>query len=675
MKPLRNLSIKQKITLVILLISSVVLLLACGALFIFQAWSIRNNFTGQLAVMGRIVANNLAAAATFNDKESATRTLEGLKAMPQIVSATLLLDDGSPLANFGGNGRSGEKLNARPGETGFRREGNRMLLAEPVLRDGQRRGTLYLWANFEAVYASLLELYTGMLAAVLTVSLALAYLLSSRFQTFVTAPILRLAGTARQIAQGKDFSVRAEETSGDEVGALTGAFNQMLSQIQAQDQALQRAQQQLRGQLSSFHREIAERRRAEAARARLTAIIDGTPDFVGRADPTGRVLYLNPAARRMLGIEDAADISGMTVSDLHPGWAARIVSTEAIPEAIHAGSWTGETAVRHRDGREIHVSQVVIAHKGSGGGFEHLSTIMRDVSERKAAEEALRLSQQKLLETSRLAGMAEVATGVLHNVGNVLNSVTVSSGLVLEKLRRSKAPKLGKAAELLIGRNGDLGDYLTHDPNGQKLPGYLAKLGEHLVVENEQLLTEVDQLSRNIEHIKEVVAMQQSYAKVSGVFEDLPAERLVEDAIAMNVSAFERHGVTLERQFSQAPLVRVDRHRVLQILINLIRNAKYALDDSKRTDKRLTISIVPGGESSVRVHVADNGIGISPENLTRIFGHGFTTRKNGHGFGLHSGANAAREMGGTLNVESDGLGHGATFTLELPVAPAAASNS
>jgi signal transduction histidine kinase len=271
--------------------------------------------------------------------------------------------------------------------------------------------------------------------------------------------------------------------------------------------------------------------------------------------------------------------------------------------------------------------------------------------------------------------MAEVATGVLHNVGNVLNSVNVSAGLVLEKLRRSRAAKVGQTADLLLARNGGLADYLTKDANGQKLPGFLAKLGQHLVAENTQLLSEVDQLSRNIEHIKEVVAMQQSYAKVSGVFEDLPLDRLVEDAIAMNIGALERHGLALERRFSPAPPVRVDRHRVLQILINLIRNAKYALDDAKGPDKVLTISIEPADAQSVRVIVADNGVGISAENLTRVFGHGFTTRKDGHGFGLHSGANAAKEMGGSLDVQSAGPGQGAAFTLTLPVATSASTTS
>ena len=791
-----NRSIQKKITLVILLISSAVLVIACVSLFAFQAWSIRKSFKSQLSVTGEITANNVAAAVMFKDEERAAQTLAGLKAMPQIVCACIVLSDGTRLTHFGVED-AGEVEKTINLDSGFRAEGNQMLLAQPIIRDGQRHGTLYLSADFGSVYSGLLKLYGSILAAVLAASLLLAFLLSRRFQGFVTGPILRLTETAHRIADAKDYSVRAETTGNDEVAVLTTAFNQMLAQIHEQDTALQGAQSELREKLKSIQREVADRQRAEAAQAQLSAIIDGTPDFVGSADTLGRVIYLNPAARRMVGLEKNADISSMKISDLHPGWAARIVSTEGIPAAIHSGSWAGETAIRHRDGTEMQVSQVIIAHKNPAGGLEHLSTVMRDISEQKAAEEALRVAElkfrglveqlpaityhaalgescswtyvspqvftllgftqeewlasdrlwfehihpedrkipieaeaaarrtgqlvaeyrmftkdgelrwfrdqavfvtatenshdalygvmmditeakaadtrlaelnTKLLETSRMAGMAEVATGVLHNVGNVLNSVNVSAGVVLDKLRRSKASKVSKAAELLISRNGDLAEYLTQDPNGQKLPGYLVKLGTFLTTENTELLAEVDQLSHNIEHIKEVVAMQQSYAKVSGVFEDLHLDRLVDDAIAMNAGACERHGITLERRFSPAPPVRVDRHRVLQILINLIRNSKYALDDGKRPDKRLTISIEPADDSSVSVRVADNGVGISPENLTRIFGHGFTTRKDGHGFGLHSGANAAKEMGGSLSVHSDGLGHGAVFTLNLPVA-------
>ena len=667
MQKLRDRPIREKITFVIMLISGVVLLLAFAALFCFQAYTLKRHSAHELAVVGEITAHNCAPAVMFQDEGAAGQILAGLKTMPQIVAARLELRDQQRLAFFGAV-RDELEIKATRLNSGFRIDGNRILLAQPVMLEGKREGTLYLLADLQAMTSQLLKLYGGIFALVLAASLFLAFLLSRQFLRFITNPILRLAGTTRTIADHKDYSVRAEKVCGDEVGILTDAFNQMLAQIQSQDNALQGAQRELREQVNALQREIGERQRAEAAHDRLTAILEATPDIVISADPNGSALYLNSAGRQILGLGQEKDITGLKTLDFHPDWAREIILREGLPTAVQNGSWAGETAILTSADRVVYVSQVLIAHKNSEGEPEYFSSVMRDMSERRQAEEALRYSQQKLLETSRLAGMAEVATGVLHNVGNVLNSVNVSAGLVVEKLRRSKVSKLGKAAALLTERNGDLGDYLANDPSGQKLPGYLTKLSQYLVEENTQLLSEVDLLARNIEHIKEVVAVQQSYAKVSGVFENLQAAELVEDSIAMNIGAFERHGVTLERRFSPSPAVRVDRHRVLQILINLLRNAKYALDDVQRIDKRITVSIAPVGEKSVHVVVKDNGIGISPENLALVFSHGFTTRENGHGFGLHSGALAAQEMGGSLRAESLGVRRGATFTLELPVA-------
>jgi C4-dicarboxylate-specific signal transduction histidine kinase len=140
---------------------------------------------------------------------------------------------------------------------------------------------------------------------------------------------------------------------------------------------------------------------------------------------------------------------------------------------------------------------------------------------------------------------------------------------------------------------------------------------------------------------------------------------LVEDALRLNASALEQDRVGIIRQYDAAPVIGVDKHKVLQILLNLIRNAKYACEQSHRTDKELTVRVTQG-DDRVWIAVSDNGVGIPAENLTRIFAHGFTTRKDGHGFGLHSGALVAKEMGGALNVRSEGRDKGATFTLELP---------
>jgi signal transduction histidine kinase len=174
---------------------------------------------------------------------------------------------------------------------------------------------------------------------------------------------------------------------------------------------------------------------------------------------------------------------------------------------------------------------------------------------------------------------------------------------------------------------------------------------------------------KHIEHIKQIVAMQQSYAKVAGVIETINPTQLVDDAIHINGAALTRHDVQLRCEFGSVPMVQTEKHRVLQILVNLIRNAKYALDDSKRSDKVLTIRLGKNGGDHVKIEVIDNGVGIPPENLTRIFGHGFTTRSNGHGFGLHSSAIAIKELGGSLTAHSDGVGKGATFTLLLPEKP------
>jgi signal transduction histidine kinase len=269
--------------------------------------------------------------------------------------------------------------------------------------------------------------------------------------------------------------------------------------------------------------------------------------------------------------------------------------------------------------------------------------------------------------------MAEVATGVLHNVGNVLNSVNVSATLISERLGQSRTGNLARAAAMLRGKNGHLAEFLSNDPKGRLLPAYIADLSQHLEEERLEARAEIDLLTRNIEHIKDIVAMQQTYARVSGVVEILTVESLIEDALRLNVDSFARHGIVVERDFIAVPPVAVDKHKALQILVNLIRNAKHAMDEASPSEKRLSLSVRLKDETTVAINIRDTGIGIAPENLTRIFSHGFTTRKNGHGFGLHSAALAAQQMGGRIIAQSEGTGTGATFILELALAGSLAS--
>lgn len=297
---------------------------------------------------------------------------------------------------------------------------------------------------------------------------------------------------------------------------------------------------------------------------------------------------------------------------------------------------------------------------------ERTAELTAEIEERKRMQQEVERVHRELMEISRQAGMAEVATGVLHNVGNVLTSVNVSATLLSDRVHDSKVAWVGKVRDLLKEHETNLGDFLTKDPRGQQLPAFLDTLAKHLETEQAALVGELESLRKNVEHIKDIVAMQQDYATVSGVTERVSLVSLVEDALRMDAASFDRHAVKLVRDYRAQPVVTVEKHKVLQILINLLRNAKYACEHSARSDKQITVRVTLEDDRA-KVAVIDNGDGIAEENLTRIFSFGFTTKKqDGHGFGLHNGALAARNMGGALTARSEGPGRGAEFTLELP---------
>jgi signal transduction histidine kinase len=281
----------------------------------------------------------------------------------------------------------------------------------------------------------------------------------------------------------------------------------------------------------------------------------------------------------------------------------------------------------------------------------------------------LKDTQSELLDTARQAGMAEIATNVLHNVGNVLNSVNISADLVSRRLRSSKAQGLGKAMQLINEHQSDLGTFLTQNEKGKLLPGYLNQLVEAIALEQQGMAEELAQLSKSVDHIKDIVATQQSYAGANNLVEPLYISELLEDALRMNAGALTRHHVTVVKEYGDVPQVMGDKHRLLLILINLISNAKYAMSDLSNRARQITLGVKVVEDTILQISVKDDGEGIAPENMTRIFAHGFTTRKEGHGFGLHSCALAAIEMNGHLTAHSDGPGKGALFTLQIPLNP------
>ncbi len=417
---------------------------------------------------------------------------------------------------------------------------------------------------------------------------------------------------------------------------------------------------------ASLEQTLGELRESER---KLSSLIESTDDVVLSLDTAGRVLTANAATRRayqqFFGTElpVGQPLFPQGGGELGKVWGPRLA------QVMQGQRLRVEEEVPTPGGRIV-VDVSLSPMLDEGGQAVGLTLFSRDVTPRKEAEARLGEMHRTLVDVSRQAGMAEIATGVLHNVGNTLNSVNISTALVTDRLRKSRLTGLLKATRLLREHAADFGGFLMGDPQGQKLPQYFIAVAEQLEEEREAVLQEMGALAESVEHIKSIVSMQQKHARAAGAVEEVSVRQLIDEALRLHAVSFERLGIRIERDYAEVPRVLVDRHNLLQILINLLSNARHALVASpgQAQDKRLSIRVQKVPESAqLRIEVSDNGVGIAPEHLPRIFTQGFTTKKEGHGFGLHISALAAEEMKGRLSCSSAGPGQGATFTLELPL--------
>lgn len=553
MRPLSDMSIRTKLMLLTMLAVATAMSVACTAFVANDARLIKADMAQQLSALSEVLGANTTAALKFMDSESAEQLLGSLSMQPMVTSASLYDVDGQVFATYPA-GRDEGPLHDEIGT--LHTHDGQMIVTTEIVEDGEAVGVIVVRGDLNVLNEQLLH-YSYIVAVVLLVSFAAAYLLASRLQGVISGPILGLTTAAHRVSENNDYSVRVSRPGNDELGELCTAFNHMLDEIESSNQALSKAHSELEARVAQRTHQLSE-----------------------------------------------------TNGELN-----------------------------------------------------------KEISERKKTEEKLEQVHRELVESARRAGMAEVATGVLHNVGNVLNSVNVSATMITNQLGASKVPQLSKVIDLIDEHQRDLGEYVTHDEKGKQVPRFLRVLTDHLVTDEQSLLDEAKSLISNIEHIKTIVSTQQSYANSGGHVETTDVNAIMDDAVRLNSASFGRHGVEVVRELEEIPDVLLDRQRVLQIVINLVKNAKESLVEKEGQPKQLILrSAVEDGRLIMQVR--DTGQGISQENLTRIFSHGFTTKKSGHGFGLHSCANSATEMEGSLTVTSEGVGQGATFTLNLPLRPA-----
>ncbi len=406
--------------------------------------------------------------------------------------------------------------------------------------------------------------------------------------------------------------------------------------------------------------------------ASLRGIFENAVEGIYQSTPEGRYLRVNRALARMYGY-DSPNALMREVSDIENQIYVDAFMRDRFKKQMdEADRVRGlEYQVRQRDGGIIWISENSRTVRDTNGKIRYYEGFIEEITKRKEAEVSLQQSQQRLMETSRLVGLAEIANGVLHNIGNALNSVNVSASIAAGKVADSKVGGLSKAMAMLRNHDADLAGFIANDPKGRQVIDYLTTLAPHLLREKDELKKELESLKKSVQHATDIIACQQSYAKGAGRLEAVQPVQLVEDALQMNANSLARYHIGIIRDYApNLPEATVRKHLILQILVNLIRNAQKACCDAGSQEKSLTLRVgCNPADCRIQIEVQDNGVGIPPENLSRLFTHGFTTSKDGHGFGLHSGVRMAEEMGGSLTAHSEGVGKGACFTLVFPCQP------
>ena len=407
---------------------------------------------------------------------------------------------------------------------------------------------------------------------------------------------------------------------------------------------------------------------------RFRTLVQNIPGAIYRCrtDPDRAIQYVSDGISQIAG-RPSDDLGARSLIELiAPEDQLRVRQQVVAALGAVGGQYLVEYRICRPDGEQRWVQDRGQVAAGDSGAPPYIDGAILDVSDRKRAEAETEQMHRQLEESSRKAGMAEVASGVLHNVGNVLNSLNVSTALVADRLKKSKIPNLGKAVQMMAEHKEDLPAFLTTDEKGRRLPAYLVDLAGFLTQDHASVLNEIKSACENVEHIKAIIGTQQTYAKNSTFLSPIRPADLFKDAMRLNASAYRQKQLEVRWALADLPALPLDKHKILQILVNLIGNAKNALDDAPIKQVTLKTEQIDSPQGPhIRFTVTDTGIGISAENLARLFTHGFTTRKEGHGFGLHSAANAAREMGGSLLATSEGPGRGAIFTLEVPITPTA----
>ncbi len=540
-----SLSIKNKVILLASVISISALLLLSVILVSYHFYTSTQTQQKKLVSLNKMLAGQIAVALLFEDKRSIQQSLQVLS-IDKNITLACVYNKNKHIFIYAIFKETSFFCPDAPLVEGiyFNKDIFELVDKVGISNKSENIGYIYLQANTEQLYNNLFN-ELGLLVLVFIILMGIIYLLSIRFQRYISRPITHLLDTIRMVSKFHNYKVRVQKSSHDEIGLLVDEFNYMLQQIEIRDEELE------------F--EIIERKLAE--------------------------------------------------------------------KEVRKFNQKLEQRVNERTNELAHL-------------------------------------HERLLENAHQAGMAEVATGVLHNIGNVLNSVNTSLVIMKRTIMQNKLELFPKLLDLITEQEESaLQHYFKNDEKGKYIPLMLHSMYRYQKQRAQDLLQEISDLGKNIQHIHEIVQAQQNYTKVEHRDWGNMVNQM-EDALTLNIAGLNRCQIILHRNYQTIPRQLYDKHKLLQVLINLISNAQYALCN-KEGERHLYLS-VEEKDAQILLKVVDNGVGIKEDIQTRIFEFGFTTRKDGHGYGLHNAANMVKDMQGELTVSSMGENKGTTFSLWFP---------
>lgn len=401
-----------------------------------------------------------------------------------------------------------------------------------------------------------------------------------------------------------------------------------------------------------------EKKRSEQDKERIATIMNTAASSIITTDANGIIETANDTTLALFN-QQIEDIIGQPIEQFIPD----IIQEETVSKTLsNSRGKLLELTGKQTDGEDTPIE--VATGLMNIGNQQNFTLVINDISERKENEHKVQQLNQRLQKMSREAGVAEVATSILHNIGNALNSVNTATSVIGNKLRKTRLPGLEKVLGLMSDVDGPI---LGDDPEKTKqLTNYLSMLNQQLREEQKDIREELGRLIKHIKHIETIVSSQQSHATQSSIIEDIVLEDVIEESLGMNNANIINAGINITKDYQSIDKLKGEQHKVMQILVNLIRNAVESIMEQKPAIPTLSLTLQQD-KDKLSISIKDNGVGINEEGLKKIFTFGFTTKEQGHGFGLHGSILEAKNMGGMLNVDSTGKGQGATFTLVLPI--------